>query len=245
MVLENSKISVVAIHGIKTAIVGKPNVGKSSLLNRLLEEDKAIVTDIAGTTRDTIEGDLNIGGVTLKLIDTAGIRKSDDVVEQIGIERSKKALAEAELALVILDPTQELNDIDKELLDLTKDKKRIIIYNKADIKRNNDLLEDAIVISAKTGEGVEKLEQKLIEITRINEFNVNDNNYLTNARHVAKMREALNSLKSALDGCKQHLDIDMIELDVKSAWYSLGEIIGDTNSDTLITELFSRFCLGK
>lgn len=245
MVLENSKISVVAIHGIKTAIVGKPNVGKSSLLNRLLEEDKAIVTDIAGTTRDTIEGDLNIGGVTLKLIDTAGIRKSDDVVEQIGIERSKKALAEAELALVILDPTQELNDIDKELLDLTKDKKRIIIYNKADIKRNNDLLEDSIVISAKTGEGVEKLEQKLIEITRINEFNVNDNNYLTNARHVAKMREALNSLKSALDGCKQHLDIDMIELDVKSAWYSLGEIIGDTNSDTLITELFSRFCLGK
>ena len=167
------------------------------------------------------------------------------MVEQIGIERSKKALEEAELALVLLDPTQELNDVDKELLELTKDKKRIIIYNKSDIKKSDNMLKDSIVISAKTGEGVEKLEKKLIEITKINEFNVNDNNYLTNTRHVAKMREALASLESALSGCKNHLDIDMIELDVKSAWYSLGEIIGDTNSDTLITELFSRFCLGK
>jgi len=244
-VLDNSKIAVVAIHGIKTAIVGKPNVGKSSLLNRLLEEDKAIVTDIAGTTRDTIEGDLNIGGVTLKLIDTAGIRKSEDVVEQIGIERSKKALEEAELVLVMLEPTNDLSDTDKELLELTKDKKRIIIYNKSDLNKNFKPLPDSIIISAKTGDGVEKLEKKLIEITRINEFNVNDSNYLNNARHVAKMREALTSLEQALDGCKMHLDIDMIELDVKAAWYSLGEIIGDTNSDTLITELFSRFCLGK
>ena len=244
-VLENSKISVVAIHGIKTAIVGKPNVGKSSLLNRLLEEDKAIVTDIAGTTRDTIEGDLNLGGVTLKLIDTAGIRKSDDVVEQIGIERSKKAISEAELILLLLNPTSEISDTDKELLELTKDKTRIIIYNKADLAKDFKALDDSIIISAKTGEGIEKLEKKLIEITRINEFNVNDSNYLTNTRHVAKMREPLNSLRQALDGCKMHLDIDMIELDVKAAWYSLGEIIGDTNSDTLITELFSRFCLGK
>ncbi|MCR5786664.1 MAG: tRNA uridine-5-carboxymethylaminomethyl(34) synthesis GTPase MnmE [Acholeplasmatales bacterium] len=244
-VLENSKIAVVAIHGIKTAIVGRPNVGKSSLLNRLLEEDKAIVTDIAGTTRDTIEGDLNLGGVTLKLIDTAGIRKSDDVVEQIGIERSKKALEEAELVLLLLEPTDELKDEDKELLKLSEGKKRIIIYNKADLKQRFTPLPDSIIISAKTGDGVEKLEKALIEITRINEFNVNDSNYLNNARHVAKMREALTSLKSALKGCEDHIDIDMMELDVKSAWYSLGEIIGDTNSDTLITELFSRFCLGK
>ena len=244
-VLDNSKISVVAIHGIKTAIVGKPNVGKSSLLNRLLEEDKAIVTDIAGTTRDTIEGDLNLGGVTLKLIDTAGIRNSDDVVEKIGIERSKRAINDAELILLMLDPTNELSDVDKELLELTKSKTRIIIYNKADLKNDFKPEENSILISAKTGEGIELLEKKLIEITRINEFNVNDSNYLTNARHVAKMREALNSLNQALDGCKNHIDIDMIELDVKAAWYSLGEIIGDTNSDTLITELFSRFCLGK
>ena len=244
-VLENSKIAVVAIHGIKTAIVGRPNVGKSSLLNRLLEEDKAIVTDIAGTTRDTIEGDLNLGGVTLKLIDTAGIRKSDDVVEQIGIERSKKALEEAELVLLLLEPKDDLCDEDKELLKLSENKKRIIIYNKSDLNHKFTPLPDSIIISAKTGEGIEKLEKNLIDITRINEFNVNDSNYLNNARHVAKMREALTSLKSALKGCMDHIDIDMIELDVKSAWYSLGEIIGDTNSDTLITELFSRFCLGK
>lgn len=244
-VLENSKIAISAIHGIKTAIIGKPNVGKSSLLNRLLEEDKAIVTDIAGTTRDIIEGSLNIGGVTLKLIDTAGIRKSSDLVEQIGIERSKKALNEAELVLLILDSSNSLDDQDKELLELTKDKKRIIIYNKSDIDSNINKLDGSITISAKTGEGIEELEHKLIEITKINEFNVNDSNYLNNARHVAKMREALNSLNQALDGCINHVDIDMIELDVKAAWYSLGEIIGDTDSDTLITELFSRFCLGK
>lgn len=244
-VLENSKIAISAIHGVKTAIIGRPNVGKSSLLNRLLEEDKAIVTDIAGTTRDIVEGSLNIGGVTLKLIDTAGIRESNDVVEQIGIERSKKALNDAELVLLILDSSSELTDIDENLLDLTKDKKRIVIYNKADIDNATNKIEGSITISAKTGEGIESLEKRLIEITRINEFNVNDSNYLNNSRHVAKMREALTSLKQALDGCINHIDIDMIELDVKAAWYSLGEIIGDTNSDTLITELFSRFCLGK
>ncbi len=245
LVLDNSKIAISAIHGVKTAIIGKPNVGKSSLLNRLLEEDKAIVTDIAGTTRDIVEGTLNIGSVTLKLIDTAGIRESDDVVEKIGIEKSRKALEEAELVLLILDGSSELSDTDKELLELTKDKKRIIIYNKSDINSNTSKLDDSISISAKTGEGIEKLERKLIEITKINEFNVNDSSYLNNARHVAKMREALKSLNQALDGCNNHIDIDMIELDVKDAWYSLGEIIGDTNSDTLITELFSRFCLGK
>ena len=167
------------------------------------------------------------------------------MVEQIGIERSKKALNEAELVLLILDSSNSLDDQDKELLELTKDKKRIIIYNKSDIDSNINKLDGSITISAKTGEGIEELEHKLIEITKINEFNVNDSNYLNNARHVAKMREALNSLNQALDGCINHVDIDMIELDVKAAWYSLGEIIGDTDSDTLITELFSRFCLGK
>ncbi len=244
-VLENSKISQVAVNGIKTAIVGKPNVGKSSLLNRLLSEERAIVTDIAGTTRDTIEGKLNLGGVVLKLIDTAGIRESEDLVEKIGIEKSKKVIEEAELVLLLLNPTEELDEVDNELLNLTKDKQRIIIYNKSDLNSDFKMIDGSIAISAKTGDGVEKLEKKLIEITKINEFNVNDSNYLTNTRHIAKMREALSSLKSALEGAKNHIDIDMIELDVKAAWYSLGEIIGDTNSDTLITELFSRFCLGK
>ncbi len=244
-VLEKSKISQVAVSGIKTAIVGKPNVGKSSLLNCLLSEEKAIVTDIAGTTRDIVEGKLSLGPVTLNLIDTAGIRESEDLVERIGIEKSKKAIEASELVLLLLNPTSELDDVDKELLDLTKDKQRIIIYNKSDLKLDFDKLEGSITLSAKTGEGIDELEKKLIEITRINEFNVNDSNYLTNSRHVAKMREALTALKSALDGCYKQIDIDMIELDVKQAWYSLGEIIGDTNSDTLITELFSRFCLGK
>lgn len=244
-VLVKSKISQVAVSGIKTAIVGKPNVGKSSLLNCLLSEEKAIVTDIAGTTRDIVEGKLSLGPVTLNLIDTAGIRESEDVVERIGIEKSKKAIEASELVLLLLNPTSELDDVDKELLDLTKDKQRIIIYNKSDLKLDFNKLEGSITLSAKTGEGIDELEKKLIEITKINEFNVNDSNYLTNSRHVAKMREALTALKSALDGCYKQIDIDMIELDVKQAWYSLGEIIGDTNSDTLITELFSRFCLGK
>lgn len=244
-VLAHSKIGVMAVNGVKTAIVGRPNVGKSSLLNMLLEEEKAIVTDIAGTTRDLIEGTLSLGNVTLKLIDTAGIRKSTDVVEQIGIERSKKAIEDAEVVMLVLDSSSPLQDDDYELLKLTEDKKRIVIYNKTDLPLKINIDIPHINISALKQEGVQVLEKALLDLTKINEFNANDNNYLSNTRHVALMNDALKSLYSALNSCEAYVDVDMIEIDIKDAWLNLGKIIGDDSPDLLINELFSKFCLGK
>lgn len=244
-ILEHSKIGVMAVHGIKTAIIGRPNVGKSSLLNMLLDEDKAIVTDIAGTTRDVIEGSLTIGNVTLKLVDTAGIRKATDEVERIGIERSKAALNEAELVLLVLDGTSKLTDEDRELLELTKNKSRLIVVNKSDLSKQIDLNEDYISISAKNHIGINELEQRLLDITKLKDFNVNDNNYLSNTRHIAKVDEALASLRSAKEACLAHIEVDMIEIDIKNAWTLLGDIIGRNSSDLLLNELFSKFCLGK
>lgn len=244
-ILEHSKIGVMAVHGIKTAIIGRPNVGKSSLLNMLLDEDKAIVTDIAGTTRDVIEGSLTIGNVTLKLVDTAGIRKATDEVERIGIERSKAALNEAELVLLVLDGTSKLTDEDRELLELTKNKSRLIVVNKSDLSKQIDLNEDYISISAKNHIGINELEQRLLDITKLKDFNVNDNNYLSNTRHIAKVNEALASLRSAKEACLAHIEVDMIEIDIKNAWTLLGDIIGRNSSDLLLNELFSKFCLGK
>ena len=244
-ILKHSRLGVMAVNGVKTAIVGRPNVGKSSLLNLLLEEEKAIVTDIAGTTRDIIEGELTLGNVTLKLIDTAGIRKSTDVVEKIGIERSKKAIAECEVCLLVLDSSMPLTNEDIELLKLTENKQRIVIYNKNDLPRKIDLDIPHIDISALNSEGISLLERSLLEITKINEFNANDNNYLSNTRHVALMSQALQSLKSGHEACKMHIDVDMIEIDIKDAWYKLGSIIGEESPELLINELFSKFCLGK
>lgn len=244
-ILKHSRLGVMAVNGVKTAIVGRPNVGKSSLLNMLLEEDKAIVTDIAGTTRDIIEGELTLGNVTLKLVDTAGIRKSTDVVEKIGIERSKKAIDECEVCLLVLDSSHPLEEEDKELLKLTESKQRIIIFNKTDLPRKINLDIPHIDISALHSEGIALLETALLDITKINEFNANDNNYLSNTRHVALMSKALDSLKSAYNACLNHIDVDMIEIDIKDAWYKLGSIIGEESTELLINELFSKFCLGK
>lgn len=245
VILAHSQISKIAIHGIKTAIVGRPNVGKSSILNILLDEDKAIVSNIAGTTRDTIEAELNLGGVTLQLVDTAGIRDSLDQIEQIGIERSKKAIKQAELIILVLDNSEELTKIDYELLDLTKDKKRIIVVNKQDLESKIDFNSEYIGISAIKQDGLHDLEKKLIEITKINEFNLDDQNYLSNARHIAKMEEAKQCLKTALESAYSHELVDMIEIDIKNCWQLLGEITGDSAPDLLLNELFSKFCLGK
>ncbi|MGM9972256.1 MAG: tRNA uridine-5-carboxymethylaminomethyl(34) synthesis GTPase MnmE [Anaeroplasmataceae bacterium] len=243
-VLNHSYISNMAIHGIKTAIIGRPNVGKSSLLNMLLDEEKAIVTSVAGTTRDLVEGKLSLGNVTLNLIDTAGIRESSDIVEKIGIDKSKRLIEEAELILLVLDSSMDLTDIDKELLNLTKNKRRIIIANKSDLD-NKLKLDDAIYISALKQEGLEELEKNIINVTKLNEFNVDNQNYLSNVRHISLLKEALTNLKQAKEACINMLEVDMIEIDIKEAWLKLGEITGDTNPDNLITELFSKFCLGK
>ena len=242
--LKNSLITTVAIHGIKTAIVGKPNVGKSSLLNMLLDEDKAIVSSYAGTTRDTVEGTLTLGNVTLHLIDTAGIHESIDYVESIGIERSKKAMEEADLVLLVLDVSKELDDVDKLLLEETKKKNRIIIGNKIDLTPKVKL-DDIIYISAKNKEGLDLLAEKIEEVTKIDSIDQMNGNYLNNTRQMGLMEKAMNSLKQALESIDYGYDVSLIEIDIKNAFDSLGEITGEANPDELITALFTKFCLGK
>ena len=242
-ILNNSSISTIAIHGIKTAIVGKPNVGKSSLLNMMLDEDKAIVSSIAGTTRDLVEGKLNIRNITLHLIDTAGIRESDDYVEAIGIKRSQKAIDEADLILLVLDSSNELSDEDLKLLELTKNKKRIIIANKNDLE-SKWKLNDVVYISAKNNEGLDILADRIYEITNLNSFDVNGR-YLNNNRQIALMNKAYNALLNAKKAIDLQMDIDLIEIDIKEAFDSLGEITGEAYPDELITALFTKFCLGK
>ena len=244
-ILKKSRISKIAVHGITTAIVGKPNVGKSSILNMLLDEEKAIVSNYEGTTRDTIEASLSLGNITLHLVDTAGIRESDDYVENIGIKKSHDMISKAELVLLILDGSRALSSLDRELMELTKDKKRIIIVNKEDLGKKFVLDEDFITISAKEKSGLSSLEDKLIQVTKINEFNVDALDYFSNTRHIALLENAKNSLSSALNAAKDKEMIDMIEIDIKEAFERLGEITGETGTDVLINQLFSNFCLGK
>lgn len=244
VILDNSSISTIAIHGLKTAIVGKPNVGKSSLLNMLLDEDKAIVSSVAGTTRDFVEGSLNIRNITLHLIDTAGIHHSTDDVEAIGIERSKKAIASADLVLLVLDSSQPLEEEDYLLLKITEQKKRVIIANKADLEPSWKM-EESIGISAKQGKGLEALADKIYEITNIHRLNIDEGKFLNNQRQVSLMSRAYQSLKNALCAAKEGVDIDLIEIDIKQAFDSLGEITGEAYPDELITALFTKFCLGK
>lgn len=244
VILDNSSISTIAIHGLKTAIVGKPNVGKSSLLNMLLDEDKAIVSSVAGTTRDFVEGSLNIRNITLHLIDTAGIHHSTDDVEAIGIERSKKAIASADLVLLVLDSSRPLEEEDYLLLKITEQKKRVIIANKADLEPNWKM-EESIGISTKQGKGLEALADKIYEITNIHRLNIDEGKFLNNQRQVSLMSRAYRSLKNALCAAKEGVDIDLIEIDIKQAFDSLGEITGEAYPDELITALFTKFCLGK
>ena len=242
--LEHSKIGKTINSGIDTAIIGRPNVGKSSLLNMLLDEDKAIVSQYAGTTRDIVEGKLNIANITLNLIDTAGIRNSDDFIEQIGISKAKEVLNKAELVLLVLD-NNDITDYDYQLLELTKDKKRIIILNKMDLDNKANIKDDHIMISAKEGVGLKAIKDKIVEIAKVNELNQMDGNYLTNARQIGKLENALQAVNDAIEASKLYMPVDMVELDIKKAWNLLGEIIGVANGDELINELFSKFCLGK
>ena len=243
-ILKNSQITTVAIHGIKTAIVGKPNVGKSSLLNMLLDEEKAIVSSYAGTTRDTVEGTLTLGNVTLHLIDTAGIHESDDYVESIGIERSKKAMEEADLVLLVIDSSKELDEIDKKLLQETEGKNRIIIGNKMDLEEKTNL-PGMVYISAKNKEGLDELALKIEEITKIDSIADMNGNYLNNTRQMGLMEKAMKSLLQAKESMDLGMDISLIEIDIKNAFDYLGEITGEANPDELITALFTKFCLGK
>lgn len=231
--------------GIKTVILGKPNVGKSSLLNALLEEEKAIVTDVKGTTRDIVEGSILVGGVKLNLIDTAGVRKSDDIVEKIGIEKSLNLIEEAELVLLILDASCPLSEEDKYLLEKTKDKKRIIIMNKIDLNLNNSYMDDVIKISAKNNEGIEDIKDAIKELFNVGTFMSKNLTFFTNVRQISLLKSAIKSLEDVEQGIKEEREIDMIEIDLKLVWEKLGDIIGANYTEELIDNLFSRFCLGK
>ena len=239
--------------GLKTAIVGRPNVGKSSLLNVLLREEKAIVTDIAGTTRDTIEEYVNVRGVPLQLIDTAGIRETDDVVERIGVERSRKALNEADFVLLILNQSEELMDEDLRLLEQTKDFKRIILLNKTDLPTKIDMGKvkefatdsEIVTTSMLKKEGIDQLEEKIADYFFQGQMNERDATYLSNTRHIALLEKAEQALQEVANGVDMGMPVDLIQIDFTRAWELLGEITGDTVQDELLTQLFSQFCLGK
>ena len=245
-IIEESNTGQVIRDGIKTVIVGKPNVGKSSILNSLLREDKAIVTEISGTTRDLIEAELNLDGIILKLVDTAGIRETQDVVEKIGIERAIKAIDKATLVLLVLDQSQNLTELDITLLDLTKNKTRILIGNKIDLGNKINLGNENIVnVSAKNNLGLGQLSKEVKQLF-VNEDLIAENyTIISNTRHIGKIKETKKALEEALDACINKIPIDMVEIDLRKAWSSLGDITGQSTSEDLISTLFSKFCLGK
>ena len=247
-IIKRGENSIILKEGIDTAIIGKPNVGKSSILNKLLREEKAIVTDIAGTTRDTIEGKVNIDGIILNLIDTAGVRVTDDVVERIGVEKSKKVIDKASLIILVFDYSRALDQNDLDLLELTKDKNRIIVINKQDLDKEIELSidDDCVLISTTNDEDILKLEEKIKEKCKYEEL-MEDNitASVNNARQMSKLKEALNSLNDAKKGLDAYMPIDIVNIDLHLAWEKLGEIIGQVSKDDLINELFSKFCLGK
>jgi len=233
--------------GINVGIIGRPNVGKSSLLNALLEENKAIVTDIEGTTRDIVEGTLSLNGVILNIIDTAGIRETDNIVEQIGVEKSFEIIDKADLIIFILNNNEELTNEDIKLYNKIKNKKHIIVLNKMDLESRIDLskiTEEVIKVSLINND-VEKIKEKIIELFNLEELQTSDFTYLSNARGISLLKQANINLINAKTCIENNDPIDIVELELKQAWDKLGEIIGETYTDELLDELFSRFCLGK
>lgn len=240
--------------GIKVTLIGKPNAGKSSLLNSILKEERAIVTDIEGTTRDTIEESITVAGIPIHIIDTAGIRNSNNEVEKIGIEKSKKMAEEADLAIAIFDVSRPFCQEDEEIIELLKEKKSIILLNKIDIEADNKIREiikekigsaDFIEISAKENIGIEKIYDKISKSFELNEINLNNDAIITNIRHKDIISKALKSTKNAIDAMTEDLPIDIVGVYIKEIMEELGKIIGESVSDEIIKEIFSKFCLGK
>ena len=251
--LKTAKQGKIMRQGLATAIVGRPNVGKSSLLNYLTKEEKAIVTNIPGTTRDTVEEYVSINGVPLKLVDTAGIHDTDDIVEQIGVERSKKAITQADLILLLLDGSENLTTEDQNLLALTKDKKRIVILNKMDIERqltpeylkDEFGIENVVATSVKLQTGLDAVEQQIADLFFEGIEDSNNTVMVTNSRQVGLLQQAKNSLNEVIRGIEVGMPIDLVQIDMTNSWDKLGEITGESAPDELITQLFSQFCLGK
>ena len=247
--LVKSRENTVTIkNGIKTVILGKPNVGKSSILNKLLEQDKAIVTDIAGTTRDIVEGEIYLDGVLLNIIDTAGIRETDDVVERIGVEKSLSMINEADLIIVVLNSNEELSDEDKEILEKTKDKTRIIVLNKNDLDKKLVIptnLQNVVETNTNDLDGITSLKKKIKELFNLEQITTKDYTYLANSRQISLAKQAYKNLLDAEQAIEDDQPVDMIEIDLKECFDTLGEIIGATYSEEIIDNLFENFCVGK
>ena len=250
-ILKESKSGKIIKNGINVALIGKPNVGKSSLLNNLLDEDKAIVTSIAGTTRDIVEGSISIDGIALNIIDTAGIRKTDNIVENIGVKKSIELIDKADLILFLLNNNEEITEEELDILNKIKEnnKEYIIVINKNDLdnKLNKDIFDEnrVINISVLNDFGIDNLKDKIKEIFNLEKLDTEDLTYLSNARSIAILENVLTSTYDIENAINDSLPIDMIEIDIKNIWNLLGEIIGETYEDELIDQLFSQFCLGK
>jgi len=245
--LNNSKDSKIIKDGIDTVIIGKPNVGKSSILNKLLEEDKAIVTDIPGTTRDIVEGVIDINGIRLNLIDTAGIRETDDLVESIGVKKSLELINKASLIIFVLNNNTEITDSEYEILSKIKDKNYIIIINKIDLDKNIDdsNLNNVIYMSTVNDIGIDDLKNKIINMYELDKLNTKDFNYLSSARSISLIEKAIDSIDKSINAINEGQPIDIVEVDISSASEYLGDILGINYKEDLFDQLFSNFCLGK
>ena len=247
LILNKSENSKLIKEGIKTIIIGSPNVGKSSILNKLLNEDKAIVTDIAGTTRDIVEGQVLIDGILLNMIDTAGIRETSDLVESIGVKKSLDLIDEADLILYVLNNNEEITQEEKEILDRIKNKNSIVIVNKIDLDNKLDLniLDNYVEMSIKNNIGIDNLKNKIKELFNLEQIEKEDMTYLSSARSISLLKRCLKNIESVKEGLENNLPIDMIEIDLKEIWNTLGEIIGEVYTEELLNHIFKNFCLGK
>ena len=248
-ILNKSENGKIVKEGINVALIGRPNVGKSSLLNCLLEDEKAIVTDIAGTTRDCVEGTISIDGIIVNLIDTAGIRETTDLVESIGVNKSIDLMNNSDLVLLLLNNNEELNNEDMELLNKIKNKNYLIVINKTDLESKMDITKldkDKIInISALNNKGIDELKNRIKQIFNLDKIETADLTYLTTARSISLLKQSLNAITDIKMGIGNNLPIDMLEIDLKNVWNLLGSIIGVTYEEELIDQLFSQFCLGK
>jgi tRNA modification GTPase len=251
--LQTSQQGKILREGLSTVIIGRPNVGKSSLLNSLVHENKAIVTDIPGTTRDVIEEYVNVRGVPLRLVDTAGIRETEDIVERIGVERSRQVLKEADLILLVLNYNEQLSKEDEQLLEAVKGMDYIVIVNKTDLPQKINLEQvkklakdrPIITTSLKEEKGIDDLEEAISSLFFEGNVQSGDLTYVSNTRHISLLTQAKKAIEDALDGIKQGVPIDIVQIDLTRSWELLGEIIGDAVHESLIDQLFSQFCLGK
>lgn len=232
-------------NGINVALVGKPNVGKSSILNCLIDEEKAIVTNIAGTTRDVVEGSITLNGVLINFIDTAGIRETDDLVEQIGVKKSLNLASTADLTIIVVNNNEVLKEEEQNLIESIEPKKRLIFVNKSDLPNKLSILDDYIIGNTTTSSGLDELKKAIIQKFELENIMDKDLSFISNIRQVDLIKKSLNDLESAINNINNNMDIDIVEIDIKNAWEHLGEIIGASYSEELLDTLFSNFCLGK